>query len=350
MFKVMSYIPTPSLLSYSWNFGSLLGCFLVVQVFTGFLLSTHYEASLSSFESVLLIEFDALEGWLVRSLHANGASWFFILAYFHIWRSLWFGCFSQKLVWVSGILILLLMMAISFLGYVLPWGQMSFWGATVITNLFSALPFVGSELVTWIWGGFSVGSPTLERFFSSHFMLSMVLLCFVIFHITFLHENGSSNPLGLDLQSDKVYFYPYFMLKDLLGGLVAMTIYFSLGLYSPDLFMDPDNFMEANPLVTPPHIQPEWYFLFAYAILRAVPSKLGGVVALVMSIVSLVVLLLGKSYSARFSVARKVLVYSLVVSVLILSWLGAMPAEVPFVKVSQVASVIYFTLILLISL
>nr|AGI04234.2 cytochrome b [Pediculus schaeffi] len=346
LFKLINYVPIPSSLSYSWNFGSLLGLFLVIQILSGLFLASHYEASMSSFWSVILIDFDVFSGWLVRSFHANGASFFFIIVYLHIWRSLWFSCFTQFYVWCSGIVIIFTMMAVAFMGYVLPWGQMSFWGATVITNLLSALPLVGKDLVIWVWGGFSVSHPTLERLFTLHFLLPFILLIFVLIHIIFLHQEGSSNPLGLDLNSDKIYFYPYFYLKDLVGAFICLFVFSVVCINSPDFFMDPDNFIECNPMITPPHIQPEWYFLFAYAILRSVPNKLGGVLALVLSILSLLVLSKGSSISGRFSMKRKFLVYSFISTFFILSWLGSLPAEYPFTLLSQVMSLIYFTLIL----
>nr|AHF70653.1 cytochrome b [Pediculus humanus corporis]AHF70661.1 cytochrome b [Pediculus humanus corporis]AHF70663.1 cytochrome b [Pediculus humanus corporis] len=347
LFKSLNYVPIPSSLSYSWNFGSLLGLFLSIQILSGLFLASHYEASTNSFWSVILIDFDVNSGWLIRSFHANGASFFFILVYVHVWRGLWFGCFTQKYVWFSGISILLLMMAAAFMGYVLPWGQMSFWGATVITNLLSAIPIVGSDLVIWVWGGFSVSHPTLERLFTLHFLLPFVLLGFVMAHVILLHQHGSSNPLGLDLDSDKVYFYPYFYLKDILGGFVCLFLFVLVCIYSPDFFMDPDNFVESNPMITPPHIQPEWYFLFAYAILRSVPNKLGGVVALLLSILSLSLISMGSSVSSRFSMSRMILTYSFTSVFVMLSWLGSLPAEYPFTLLSQVVSVIYFVQVIL---
>nr|QOJ46168.1 cytochrome b [Pedicinus obtusus] len=332
-------------MSYAWNYGSLLGLFLMIQIASGFLLATHYEASLEhSFQSVVVIDFDTNHGWLFRSIHANGASWFFILMYSHVFRGLWVSSFSQPWVWVSGVAILFASMATAFLGYVLPWGQMSFWGATVITNLLSALPF-GPSLVVWIWGGFSVSNPTLVRFFSIHFILPFLIAVLVVAHLAFLHVKGSSNPLGLHPQSGKIYFYPYFLAKDLVGILAAVSLFSFLLIVYPDLFMDPDNYMECNPMVTPAHIQPEWYFLFAYAILRAVPNKLGGVMALVFSIAILAVMPLIHSHtSAGVNPWHSLWMYSLMTTFFLLSWLGAMPVEAPFVSLSQLMAVVYFSL------
>nr|QNT17922.1 cytochrome b [Pedicinus badii] len=344
VFNKLNYVPIPSSITYSWNFGSLLGMFLMIQIFSGFLLATHYESSLElAFSSVLTLDRDVSWGWLFRSVHANGASWFFILLYLHIFRGLWFSSFSQPFVWLTGFMIYVVSMATAFMGYVLPWGQMSFWGATVITNLLSAIPVVGQTLVIWVWGGFSVANPTLLRFFSVHFILPFVIFVMVVAHLLFLHVNGSSNPLGLDPQSGKVYFYPYFFLKDLLGMMVVMVLFAELLVLSPDLFMDPDNFTEANPMVTPVHIQPEWYFLFAYAILRAVPSKLGGVVMLATSIIVLALMpLAGGWLNARLNYFHAIWMYILAVTFFLLTWLGTCPVEYPFIFASQLVSVLYF--------
>nr|UTN43144.1 cytochrome b [Strongylocotes lipogonus] len=332
--KVLYATPSPSSLSYMWNYGSLLGVCLLIQIISGLFLSFHYVSAISeSFESVIKITEEVNWGWLVRSVHANGASFFFIFVYIHIARGMFYGSYLSWPTWIIGVIILFLLMGTAFLGYVLPWGQMSFWGATVITNLVSAIPFVGGDLVCWIWGGFSVSQPTLERFFSLHFLLPFVLALFVILHIVFLHEKGSMSPLGVDSNSDKVYFHPYFMVKDVLGILVFFFVLLLISVSWSDLFMDPDNFTPANPLSTPPHIQPEWYFLFAYAILRSVPNKLGGVIALVLSILILMVLPFLKGKSSRFLVVKKVLFWNQVVVFFLLTWIGAMPVEFPFVYV-----------------
>nr|UTT72620.1 cytochrome b [Megaginus tataupensis] len=334
--------PTPSSISYMWNFGSLLGACLIIQLMSGFFLSFHYVPTLDdSFSSVIKICEEVNWGWMIRSIHANGASFFFIFIYIHIARGLFYGSYFFSWTWILGVLILLMLMATAFMGYVLPWGQMSLWGATVITNLLSAIPYLGADLVQWIWGGFSVSQPTLERFFSIHFFLPFVLLVLVIFHIFFLHSSGSSNPLGVDLNSDKVFFHPFFVFKDVLGVLFFSFLFLFVSVKTSDLFMDPDNFIFANPLSTPPHIQPEWYFLFAYAILRSVPNKLGGVLALIFSIIVLAFLPISKG-GFKQSFLKKVIVWVQVTLFFLLTWVGAMPVEYPFVYIGQFCSVVYF--------
>nr|UTN43034.1 cytochrome b [Craspedonirmus immer] len=340
-----SAVPTPSSLSYFWNFGSLLGVSLGVQIVSGLFLAMNYEASVDlAFDSVEMMMTDATGGWTVRHCHANGASMFFIFLYLHLGRGIYYGSFGLTMTWAVGMVIILVSMGTAFLGYVLPWGQMSYWGATVITNLVSVIPYFGVEIVQWLWGGFSVSNPTLIRFFSIHFILPFVILGMVVVHILALHSSGSTNPLGVSFQSDKVFFTPYFLVKDLLGVVLALLFLLSVVLVSPQMFMDPDNFIKANPMNTPPHIQPEWYFLFAYAILRSVPNKLGGVVALVSSIVILVLFPLsgGVIKSVRFQPVMKMWFWFLVCDFLLLTWLGMMPVETPFVEVSQVSSFLYF--------
>nr|WJQ21811.1 cytochrome b [Myrsidea ptilorhynchi] len=336
-------LPTPSSISYMWNFGSMLGVSLSIQVITGLLLSMHYSADLTlAFWSVTHINFDVNSGFLVRFVHANGATFFFVMIYLHISRGLYYKSFmSTPMTWVSGVTIYLLFMGVAFLGYVLPWGQMSYWGATVITNLISAVPYVGLTIVEWVWGGFSVGAPTLSRFYTLHFILPMGGVGLILIHLMFLHSTGSSNPLGLSLSSDKVTFHPFFTIKDILGfmGYFLGLLYFSN--HAPLAFMDPDNFMEANPLVTPVHIQPEWYFLFAYAILRSIPNKLGGVVGLILSIVILYLLPLvakKKSHSKAYQLACLVFFMSFAE----LTFLGMMPVEEPFSSISIGVALSYF--------
>nr|UTN43101.1 cytochrome b [Oxylipeurus chiniri] len=349
LFKEVSNIPTPASISYMWNFGSILGVILVMQILSGFFLASQYKAGISeAFSSVVSICFDVNNGWVLRSVHANGASAFFICVYIHIGRGLYYGSFSFFKTWSVGVVILLLLMGTSFLGYVLPWGQMSFWGATVITSLLSAFPLFGEALVQWVWGGFSVSEPTLVRFFVLHYILPFVILVMVLIHLIFLHSSGSSNPLGISLNSDKIFFFPYFLSKDILGFVVFFFLFFVVVFLVPDIFMDPDNFSPANPLVTPPHIQPEWYFLFAYTILRSIPSKLGGVVGLLMSILSLLLLPLFssfKSVGSMFSFSKKVFFWFFVATFFILTWLGAKAAEPPFVDLGQTVSVVYFFLL-----
>lgn len=278
-------LPTPSGISVWWNFGSLLGLCLATQILTGLFLAIHYIPHVDhAFSRVVHICQDVNYGWLLRTVHANGASFFFICLYAHIGRGLYYGSYNLLHTWMVGVLIFFLTMITAFMGYVLPWGQISFWGATVITNLLSAIPYIGGDLVQWVWGGFSVGGATLTRFFTFHFLFPFVVAALTIVHLLFLHQTGSSNPLGMPMNVDKSPFHPYFSYKDIVGILVLLIALVGIRLKDPYLLGDPDNFMVANPLVTPPHIQPEWYFLFAYAILRSIPNKLGGVVALVLSI------------------------------------------------------------------
>nr|AEO18325.1 cytochrome b [Ricania marginalis] len=279
-------LPSPSNISTWWNFGSLLGICLMMQIITGIFLSMHYTPNINNaFKSVIHITRDVNYGWLIRNIHANGASLFFLLTFLHAGRGLYYGSFKLKKTWISGTIIMLTLMATAFLGYVLPWGQMSFWGATVITNLISAIPYMGEMIVKWMWGGFAVDNPTLNRFFSFHFILPFITALIVITHLIFLHETGSSNPLGTKNNIDKIPFHPYFTIKDILGMIIVITLFTFIINTNPFITMDPENFTPANPMVTPIHIQPEWYFLFAYAILRSIPNHLGGVVALFLSIV-----------------------------------------------------------------
>uniref|UniRef100_A4L4R4 Cytochrome b n=3 Tax=Pomatomus saltatrix TaxID=94948 RepID=A4L4R4_POMSA len=343
-------LPTPSNISVWWNFGSLLGLCLISQILTGLFLAMHYTPDVeSAFTSVAHICRDVNFGWLIRNLHANGASFFFICIYLHIGRGLYYGSYLYKETWNIGVVLLLLVMMTAFVGYVLPWGQMSFWGATVITNLLSAVPYVGTTLVEWIWGGFSVDNATLTRFFAFHFLLPFVIIAMTILHLLFLHETGSNNPIGLNSNVDKISFHPYFAYKDLLGFIVLLAALASLALFSPNLLGDPDNFTPANPMVTPPHIKPEWYFLFAYAILRSIPNKLGGVLALLASILVLMVvpfLHTSKQRALTFRPVSQFLFWTLVADVAILTWIGGMPAEQPFIIIGQVASFLYFFLFL----
>nr|YP_003127030.1 cytochrome b [Psenes cyanophrys]BAE91974.1 cytochrome b [Psenes cyanophrys]BAH97921.1 cytochrome b [Psenes cyanophrys] len=343
-------LPSPSNISVWWNFGSLLGLCLITQILTGLFLAMHYTPDVeSAFASVAHICRDVNFGWLIRNLHANGASFFFICIYMHIGRGLYYGSYLYKETWNVGVVLLLLVMMTAFVGYVLPWGQMSFWGATVITNLLSAVPYVGTMLVEWIWGGFSVDNATLTRFFAFHFLFPFVIAAFSVLHLLFLHETGSNNPIGLNSNADKISFHPYFSYKDLLGFAVMLLALASLALFSPNLLGDPDNFTPANPMVTPPHIKPEWYFLFAYAILRSIPNKLGGVLALLASILVLMVvpfLHTSKQRALTFRPVSQFLFWTLVADVVILTWIGGMPAEQPFIIIGQVASVLYFSLFL----
>nr|YP_009131664.1 cytochrome b [Brycon henni]AJY78546.1 cytochrome b [Brycon henni] len=346
-------LPAPANISAWWNFGSLLILCLMMQILTGLFLAMHYTSDINTaFSSVAHITRDVNYGWILRNLHANGASFFFICLYLHIGRGLYYGSFVYKETWNIGVVLLLLVMATAFVGYVLPWGQMSFWGATVITNLLSAIPYVGTQSVRWMWGGFSVEYPTLTRFFAFHFILPFAIVAATALHALFLHETGSNNPTGLNSNADKISFHPYFSYKDLLGFLTLLTALVLLALFSPNLLGDPDNFIPANPMVTPVHIKPEWYFLFAYAILRSIPNKLGGVLALLASILILMLvpfLHTSKQQGLTFRPIAQFLFWLLVADVVILTWIGGMPAEPPFIIIGQVASVLYFTLFLILN-
>nr|YP_097153.1 cytochrome b [Thorius n. sp. RLM-2004]AAU20590.1 cytochrome b [Thorius n. sp. RLM-2004] len=344
-------LPTPSNISYLWNFGSLLGVCLISQILTGLFLAMHYTADTSSaFSSVAHICRDVNYGWMMRNIHANGASFFFICIYMHIGRGIYYGSYMYKETWNIGVVLLFLVMATAFVGYVLPWGQMSFWGATVITNLLSAVPYMGDTLVQWVWGGFSVDKATLTRFFAFHFILPFIISGATIVHLLFLHETGSNNPTGLNSSPDKIPFHPYFSYKDLFGLLIFLFLLLPLSLLTPNLLGDPENFNPANPLVTPPHIQPEWYFLFAYAILRSIPNKLGGVVALLASILVLMIipaLHTSKHRGLSLRPATQILFWLLIANTLVLTWIGGQPVESPLIEIGQVASLLYFLLFLL---
>ncbi|RHY50449.1 hypothetical protein DYB30_002392 [Aphanomyces astaci] len=327
---------------------------LVVQILTGIFLAMHYTPHIDlAFNSVEHIMRDVNYGWLIRYIHANGASFFFIVVYIHMFRGLYYGSYitPREYLWCSGVLIFIAMMATAFMGYVLPWGQMSFWGATVITNLFSAIPYIGKDIVEWLWGGFSVDNPTLNRFFSLHFTLPFVIIGLVLLHLVLLHENGSNNPLGIYIKIETIPFYPYFYVKDLFGFIVLMFIFSIFVYYYPNTLGHPDNYIPANPMKTPLHIVPEWYFLPFYAILRSIPNKIGGVIAMFGSLLILLTIPFTNSSEVRSTVFRpifKVLYWLLVVSFLILGWIGQMPVDYPYTEVGIIAMIYYFFFFLII--
>jgi len=340
--------PTPINLNYFYGFGSLAGIMLVVQILTGIFLAMHYTPHIDlAFNSVEHIMRDVNNGWLMRYTHANGASFFFIVVYIHIFRGLYYGSYitPREYLWCSGVIIFILMMATAFMGYVLPWGQMSFWGATVITNLFSAVPLVGKDIVDWLWGGFAVDNPTLNRFFSLHFTMPFVIVGAVLIHLVLLHEVGSSNPLGLTLKTENVPFYPYFYVKDLFGLMVLFLIFFTFVFYYPNTLGHPDNYIEANPMKTPLHIVPEWYFLPFYAILRSIPNKIGGVIGMFGSLIILLTIPFTNSSEIRSTAFRpifKISYWLLVVAFFLLGWVGQMPVEYPYTEIGVISMIYYF--------
>ena len=339
-------LPTPSNISFWWNFGSLLGICLIIQILSGLFLSIHYCPNINlAFERIIHINRNVEYGWLFRLIHANGASIFFICLYLHIGRNIYFESYNFIHTWSIGIIILLMTIGAAFIGYVLPWGQISFWGATVITNLISAIPYIGLDLVQWIWGGFTINNVTLNRFFTIHFILPIIIAILVIIHIFYLHQTGSNNPLIINKNLDKIYFNPLFTFKDLLGIIVIIIILILFSLIYPFNLIDPDNFILANPLSTPPHIQPEWYFLFAYSILRSIPRKLGGVIALLISILILFIipLLFNKTIQGNsFSYLNKILFWFFFIIFIILTWIGSKPIEYPYVNIGQIFTILYF--------
>lgn len=348
--KIVNYsvidLPAPINLSSWWNFGVTLGICLTIQLLTGILLSIHYSANIElAFYTVRHITRDVNYGWLMRTLHANGASLFFICLYLHTGRGIYYGSYKFVKTWISGVVLILLVIATAFLGYVLPWGQISFWGATVITNLLSAFPYIGSILVNWLWGGFAVDNATLSRFFRLHFILPFIVLAIAIIHIFFLHMTGSNNPIGIDSNIDKIPFHPYFSIKDIMGLIIIISGLLILNLAEPFILGDPDNFTPANPIVTPIHIQPEWYFLFAYAILRSIPNKLGGVIALFLSILILLILPFSikmKFKGLRFYPVNQFNFWFFSIIVIILTWIGARPVEDPYVTTGIIITILYF--------
>nr|AFP82104.1 cytochrome b [Formica rufibarbis] len=338
-------LPSPVNISYLWNFGSLLGLFLMIQIISGFFLSMHYCPNTNfAFFSIIHIIQNVKLGWLIHNIHINGASMFFICMYLHISRGLCYNSYKLINTWLIGVSIYLLSMATAFLGYVLPWGQMSFWGATVITNLVSTIPYIGNLMVQWIWGGFSINNATLNRFYSIHFILPFIIMMMVMLHLFFLHNTGSSNPLGINSNLYKIPFHIYFSIKDILGFTIFLFFSWWINLEYPYIFSDPDNFIPANPMMTPIHIQPEWYFLFAYAILRSIPNKLGGVIALLSSIIILYFLPLinTKLNSFTFYPINQIMYWIFSNTFILLTWAGSQIIEYPFIIITQIMSSIYF--------
>lgn len=339
-------LPAPINISVYWNFGSLLSICLIIQIITGVILATSYAPAIElRFNLISQIIETTGTGWLTRYIHANGASLFFLCLYLHVGRGIYYGSYLYKHTWNIGVTILLLTIAAAFLGYVLPINQISFWGASVITNLFSEIPYIGPDVVQLIWGGVSVDNPTIIRFFTFHFIIPFIILAMVIIHITLLHQTGSRNPLGLISKSDKLIFHEYFSIKDIAGVLLTLLIFSTICLYSPLTLGDDDNFNPANPSVTPHHIQPEWYFLFAYAILRSIPNKLGGVIALALSIIMLYSIPLthtAKKKTTSFYPLNKILFWSFIVSVILLTWIGIRPVEDPYITTGQILTLFYF--------
>ena len=349
--------PTPKNLNYWWTFGGILTIFLIVQIVTGIILAMHYVAHVDhAFESVEHIMRDVNYGWLIRYAHANGASMFFLAVYIHIFRGLFYGSYKspREMIWITGLIIYLLMMATAFMGYVLPWGQMSFWAATVITNLFSAIPLIGESVVTWLWGGYAVANPTLTRFYSLHYLMPFLIFGLVVLHIWALHIPGNNNPVGIDIKKpskDTVPFSPYIVVKDLYALIIFLIIFAGIVFFVPNILSHPDNYIKANPMVTPTHIVPEWYLLPFYAILRAVPSKLGGVVVMFASLFILMFLPwldTSKIRSAVFRPLYKAFFWILVIDVIILGYIGANPPEGLYLLVGRIATIYYFVHFILI--
>ena len=342
------HYPAPINLSYAWSFGSMAGICLVIQILSGIFLAMHYSPNIDlAFSSVEHIMRDVNNGWLIRYIHANGASMFFIVIYCHIFRGLYYGSYMQprQLLWCSGVVIFIVMMATAFLGYVLPWGQMSFWGATVITNLVSAIPIIGQSIVDWLWGGFTVNNATLNRFFSLHFFLPFLIAGLTVIHLSLLHKDGSTNPLGVNSGVDRVPFYPYFVLKDIYAFFCFLLMFVVLVFYFPNLLGHPDNYIPADPMKTPPHIVPEWYFLPFYAILRSIPDKLGGVVAMGGALIVLLLIPFTSTSevrSSRFRPIYKFFYWLIVADFLILGWVGQKPVTDTYIMVGQIATLFYF--------
>nr|DBA43843.1 TPA_asm: CYTB [Bombus trifasciatus] len=344
----MSFInlPTPININYLWNFGSILGMFLFIQIISGLFLSMHYCPNINiAFFSISNIMKDMNSGWLIRLIHMNGASFYFLMMYMHIARNMFYYSFKLYQVWMIGVSILFLSMATAFLGYVLPWGQMSFWGAMVITNLISAIPYIGQFMVEWIWGGFSINNDTLNRFYSFHFILPFIILLMVFMHLIILHITGSSNPMHSKLNIYKINFHPYFSIKDLITMMITFMIFMIINLQFPFMLSDPDNFKMANPMITPTHIKPEWYFLFAYSILRTIPNKLGGVIMLFLSIFILYLIPminLNNFKNNKFYFLNKIFYWWFINIFIMLTWLGSQMIDYPYTNLNIIFTFLYF--------
>uniref|UniRef100_A0A5Q0RZ74 Cytochrome b n=1 Tax=Ptilonyssus chloris TaxID=2652178 RepID=A0A5Q0RZ74_9ACAR len=348
----MYKLPTPSNINNLWNFGSMISIFMLMQLISGLLLSFHYSNNIyHTFFMMSHIMRNVNYGWFLHNIHANGASMLFMMMYIHISRGIYYKSYLyNKNVWYSGMLLYIMMMITSFLGYILPWGQMSYWAATVITNLISSIPYIGMTITNWLWGGYNINNATLNRFFSMHFMLPFIMMMMIIIHIMMLHEKGSSNPLGNNPNMDKINFHPYFTWKDLLMLMFILYMMMYITLIEPNLTMDPNNWIEANMMITPIHIQPEWYFLFAYAILRSIPNKLGGIIMMLMAIM-LVMMLPTYNYNMykynMYYISEKLMFWLFISSFLMLTYLGSCPIEMPFIKMNIIFSMMYFMFFLL---
>lgn len=351
----LTHLPAPRNLSTLWNFGSLLGICLGIQLITGIFLAIHYTPQVDiAFDSCIHITRDVNFGWAMRNIHANGASLFFLCLYLHMARGMYYGSYSMTITWLLGIVIFLLVIITAFLGYVLVWGQIRFWAATVITSLLSALPAVGQDLVQWIWGDFSVRDATLRRFFAFHFTLPFIISALAGTHIVLLHTTGSSNPLGINSDSTRIPFHPYYTVKDVIGALIVLTLFLALNFLTPDLFAEPDNFIPADPLVTPAHIKPEWYFLWVYALLRAIPHKLGGVIVLACAILAIAALpllskTLGRAPTATLWPLRQFHFWLLIGTFFLLTWLGSVPAEPVFTMRAALIGALFFLILLILA-
>lgn len=351
----LTHLPAPRNLSTLWNFGSLLGICLGIQLVTGLFLAIHYVPEVSiAFDSCIHITRDVNFGWALRNIHANGGSLFFLCLYLHIARGIYYGSYSITLTWLIGIVIFLLVIVTAFLGYVLVWGQISFWAATVITSLLSAIPGVGQDLVQWIWGDFSVSDATLRRFFALHFTFPFIISALAATHIALLHTTGSSNPLGVNRDTTRIPFHPYYTVKDVLGAAIVLTLFLALNFLAPDLFAEPDNFIPADPLVTPAHIKPEWYFLWVYALLRAVPHKLGGVIVLACAILALIALpllakALGPAPTTTLWPLRQIHFWLLVNVFFLLTWLGSVPAEPTYTISAALIGALFFLILIMLA-